>query len=240
MKKTLMIIFVVCFLMTSAFAAEVYIKQNIHTDAFSMMGRNQPAKDQVNHIWLGDNRMAMHGEEQSIIIDLDKKVMDMIQHQNKTYVEMTLPLDIDKYWPAQMSQMFQNMTVSVSPTGETQKVGQWNCKGYDVTMNMMMMEMKLKVWASTDVPFDWKSYNEKMMPQMTQAMMRLGEDAVKEFSKIEGYQIKTEMSMNIGGAAMKTTSEVVEITKKSAPAGTYSAPAGYEKKEMFSMQDMQR
>lgn len=240
MKKTLMVIFVICFLLAPLFAAEVYIKQNTHSDAFSMMGRNQPARDQVNHIWLGDNRMAMHGDEQSIIIDLDKKVMFMIQHQTKTYVEMTLPLDIDKYWPAQMSQMFQNMTVSVTPTGETQKIDQWNCKGYDVTMNMMMMEMKLKVWASPDVPFDWKNYNEKMMPQITQAMMRLSEEAVKEYSKIDGYQIKTEMTMNIGGANMKTTSEVVEITKKSAPAGTYTVPAGYEKKDMFSMQDMQR
>ncbi|GAI78887.1 unnamed protein product, partial [marine sediment metagenome] len=34
--------------------------------------------------------------------------------------------------------------------------------------------------------------------------------------------------------------EVSEITEKSAPAGIYSVPEGYTKKDKFSMMDLQK
>jgi hypothetical protein len=107
-------------------------------------------------------------------------------------------------------------------------------------MKIMMMDMKQKVWASTDVPFDWKAFNEKMLPQFTQAMMNIGGDAMDELLKIKGFQIRTDMSMNMMGADMKSWTEVSEIAEKSAPAGIYSVPEGYTKKDKFSMMDLQK
>jgi len=48
------------------------------------------------------------------------------------------------------------------------------------------------------------------------------------------------MTMNIMGADMKQWTEVVEISKKSASAATYSFPEGYTKKDKFDMADMQK
>ncbi len=42
------------------------------------------------------------------------------------------------------------------------------------------------------------------------------------------------------GAKVHATTEVVEITSKAAPAGTFDPPAGYTKKTTMSMQDLQR
>jgi len=240
MKKTLTIILVLLAFAAFSFSAEVYIQQKTHTDAVEMMGQSQPAKDEINHIWLADNKMATHGTEQSVIIDLNKNKMYMINHQDKTYVEMDLPLDMSKYFPPQFAQMFGSMTVKVTPTSETQKIGNWNCSGYDVAITIMMMTTKQKIWASTDVPFDWNMYSEKMLPKLIQGTMMLGEDSAKEFMKIKGFQIKTESTMNMMGNDIKSTSEVVEITKKNAPAGTFEPPSDYEKKDQFSMQDMQK
>ena len=66
------------------------------------------------------------------------------------------------------------------------------------------------------------------------------QEALDEFKKIDGWQIKTEMSMNMMGAEMKTSTEVVEISEKTPPEGTFSVPAGYTKKEKFTMQDLQK
>jgi hypothetical protein len=107
-------------------------------------------------------------------------------------------------------------------------------------MNIMMMTTKQKIWASTDVPFDWKLYSEEMLPKIIQSTMFLGEESAKEFMKIKGFQIKTESTMNMMGTNVKSTSEVVEISKKNAPAGTFDPPSDYEKRDKFSMQDMQR
>jgi hypothetical protein len=55
--------------------------------------------------------------------------------------------------------------------------------------------------------------------------------------KIEGFQVANEMTMEMMGNKINTTTEVVEIAKKTPPAGVYSVPAGYTKNDKLSMQD---
>lgn len=240
MRKPLTAMFILLFFCGAMLYADVYIKQKAHTDAFSMMGQEMPDKDEFNHMWVGDNRMAVLGAEQSIILNLDDNLMYMIMHQDKSYVEMTLPLDLSQYFPPQVQQMMGNVTVTVNPTDEEAKIGAWDCKRFDVTIDIMMMTIKQKVWASTDVGFDWKDYSERMLPQVTQAMFRLSGDSIKEFEKIEGFQIKTEITMDMMGAEMRSWTEVVEILKKTALSDTYSVPEGYTKKDKFTLMDIQR
>lgn len=236
MRKTAIVIGVILAFTTASFAADVYIKQKFHQDAMAMA--NQPAKDDINHIWIAENKMAMHSTDMSIVIDLDVKKMYWINHKGKSYVEMDLPLDITKYFPPQMAQMMSGVTVKVNPTGETKTISKWKCDGYDVSINIMMMEMNQKIWSSTGVPFDWQAYNDKMLPQFTQAMMRMGPEAFEEFKKIKGFQIRTDMTMSVMGNDMKNWTEVEEISEKSAPAGNYDPPAGYTKKDKIDMMGM--
>lgn len=222
--------------------ADIYVKQLNHTDAISFMGQQQPAKDEYKDMWFGKNKMALHGDDQSFIFNLDENVAYMIYHKKKTYIELKLPLDMSQYLPAEASQMLQmigEISITVTPTGETQKIKEWKCDGYDINMSMMMMNLKMKVWACPDVPIDWKKFSEKML-QMANPTMPLSEKAIQEFMKIKGFQIKTEMSMSMMGADMKSYQEVVELMEKSAPAETYSAPAGYTKQNKLSMEDMRR
>jgi hypothetical protein len=238
--------FVAVFSMILAFAAfaaaDVYVKSMNHTDALSIMGQNQPAKDTVNEQWIGDGLVASISPETSVIINLNKNVMDIINHKTKTYVEAALPLDLAGLMPPQMAQMMQTMmkmTVTVAPTGKNKTFGQWACEEYDVAMNMMMMPMKIKVFATTDVPFDLKNYREKVQMNMLKSQMRLDDASVQEMGKVKGFWIYSETTGEMMGAKIRSTMEVVEISKKSAPAGVYSVPAGYAKQDKFSMQDMQ-
>jgi len=52
--------------------------------------------------------------------------------------------------------------------------------------------------------------------------------------------VATELTADVMGARMRTTTEVVEIVEKPAPAGTFAPPAGYTQKATLSMQDLQR
>lgn len=234
MKRIVMALVVLMVFASLPLSADVYIQQKSHTDAF--MG--QPAKDSVNTMWIGDDKFAMISDEMTIIINLPDQKMYWVNHANKSYVPMDLPLDLSKYFPPQLQQMMKGVSVEVKASGENKTIGKWKCDGYDVDMNIMMMTMKQKVWASTDVDFDWKAYNEKLMPQFTQALFRVGDEMVNEFLKIEGFQIRTEMSMDMMGQSMNQWSEVQEISKKSAPADVYSPPEGYTKKDKFEMGDM--
>jgi hypothetical protein len=238
MKK---IFFVLALVSLSAIfiSADVYIQQKVHTDAFEMMGQKTPAKDEIQNMWIGKNKMAVHGDQQSFVVDQEKKQVLFINHANKSYVAMTLPVDLEQYFPPQFMQMMGNISVTITPTGVTETVGKWKCQIYDMKMSMMMVNMSSKIWATKDVPFDWKKYTQDMFSEFAKVTMRLSDDAMKEILKIQGFQVKSEMSVNVMGADMKTTQEVIEITKKNAPAGTYGAPAGYTKKDKLSMMDMQ-
>jgi len=132
-------------------------------------------------------------------------------------------------------------TVTVTPNGQTKQVGQWKCVGYDAAINMMMMPMHITIWATKDVPFDPKKLMEKGYGQLLRAQSAyLDEASIKEFMKIEGFQVASETTMEMMGNKMHTTQEVVEIVKKTPPAGVYTVPAGYTKNDKLSPQDMQK
>jgi hypothetical protein len=52
--------------------------------------------------------------------------------------------------------------------------------------------------------------------------------------------VATELTADIMGARMRTTTEVIEIAEKPAPAGIFEPPTGYTQKTTLSMQDLQR
>jgi hypothetical protein len=234
---------VMCLLLIlSAFAgADVYIKSKSHTDAFSVMGQSQPAKDETIEQWIGDDKFAHISQEMNSIVDMKKNVMFLISHQDKSYVEAQLPLDFSKLLPKEMAQMAQmmKMTMTVTPNGQTKQIGQWKCSGYDATMQMAMMTMKMTIWASTDVPIDMEKFS-KVYGNVMKAQMRLDDASMQEMMKIKGYWIATETTGEVMGAKMRSTTEVIEISKKSPAASVYTVPAGYTKKDTLSMEAFQR
>jgi hypothetical protein len=241
MKKIVCILSLFLVLASYA-AADVYVKAKQHTDALALMGQNQPAKDEIIEQWIGDDKFAYISSEISSILDMKKNIAYLIMPKEKTYVEAPLPLDLAKLFPPEMSQMMSQMmkmTVSVTPNGQTKTIGQWKCSGYDVTIQMMMMPLKMSVWASTDVPIDMEKYT-KMQSNILKVQLRLDDAAVQELMKVKGYWIATETTAEMMGAKMRITLEVVEITKKSPDASVYSVPAGFTKKDSLTMQDFQR
>jgi hypothetical protein len=140
---------------------------------------------------------------------------------------------------AQMMSQMMKMTVTVTPNGQTKTIGQWNCSGYDVSMQMMMMPMKIAVWASTDVPIDMAQFG-KIYSNVLKAQLRLDDTAVEEMMKVKGYWIATETTGEVMGAKIRSTTEVVEISKKTPDASVYLVPAGYTKQDKLSMQDLQK
>jgi hypothetical protein len=242
LMKKLMLAVILLALAAPAWAADVLVKVKTHTDAMAVMGQTVEATDVVSEVWIGGTKMATVSKDNAFIIDLDKNVAYLVNHANKTYVETALPIDFAKLLPpeaAPMAAMMQ-MAATVTPTTETKKIGQWDCTAYDAALSMMGMTLKLRIWASTQVPFDLATFQAKMMPAVIQGQMRLNAASVAEFAKIKGYQIATETTGDVMGGKLHSTTEVTEMVTKPAPAGTYAPPADYTKNATLSMEDMRR
>lgn len=225
-----------------AFAADVLVRIKTHSDPMAVGGQSQPARDAVAEQWYGPGKTAQTSGDGGFIVDLAKNAVYMVNHRTKSYVPMTIPIDIVKILPPEVAAQapMMQMTATVTPTSETKKVGSWTCTGYDVALTMMGMPMAMRVWASTDVPATLLEFSAKVMPVFLQGQMRLTDASMKEFAKIKGFQVATELTANVMGAQMRTTTEVLEIVEKPAPAGTFEPPAGYTQKSTLSLQDLQR
>ncbi len=230
--------------------ADVYIKQKNHTDGFSIMGQSTPAKDDMFVTWMGKDKARMDmGEEISIIFRLDNKVMYMVNHAEMSYMEMAIggkndilsgftagsDLSEEQAQAKKMMEGFAGMmkpTSTVTETGESQTIKGWNCKKYDMEMSIMGMTTTAEIWATEDIKIDYELYRNltfSLMGSMGQ-VMDMG-DWMEEMKKIKGIVVRQEGTMSMMGSDVKSSQELLEASSKTAPAGTYTVPEGYEKQK---------
>jgi hypothetical protein len=240
--KKLAFLLVLLLAASPAFAGDIFVKVKTHSDAMQAPGRTQPARDDVSEQWYSATRAAQNGRENGFIVDLDKQMAYMVNHGDKSYVELPMPIDLVKVLPPELQAIAPMMQTSatVNAADETRQIGPYKCTAFDVAMTVAGGQLKMRVWASMDVPGDLAAISAKMLPAFIKGTMPMSDASVKEFEKIRGFQIATETTGDIMGAKPHTTTEVVEIAERSAPAGTFEPPAGYTKKTVLSMQDLTR
>ncbi len=226
--------------------AEIYIKQNRHTDAYTVMGQSQLEKDEITVTWLAkDKARTDMGEENSIIILPEKKAMIMLNHKDKTYME--LPFGMDNMMGAmmggeqdeetkkamemakKMAQGFmKSIEAKVTETEETKKIKDWNCRKYVIEVSMPMAgKSTSEAWATEEIKIDprlyWMTANAMMASQQG------FETLLQEMQKVKGVIVYQETKSEVMGSEVRMVEEVVEIAEKAAPAGAYEIPAGYKK-----------
>jgi hypothetical protein len=239
---------IVCVAVPLALQADVYIKQQNHTDGFSMMGQSSPPQDQTFEIWMSPDKARMdQGDEVTIIVRMDEGMMYMLNNKEMKYTEMPIGdasdiltaglagsdmSDEEKAQAEKMMKGFAQMMkpkVSVTATGETQNIKGWNCKKYIMTMEMMGTKSTQEVWATEDIKIDFDMYRALAMSMMSQ--MPGLEDMMKEMEKIKGITVMSTGTTSMMGTDVKSSQELLEVSEKSAPAGAYDVPAGYKKEK---------
>lgn len=224
--------------------ADVKVVQQHHQDGFSMMGQDQPASDENNVTWIGDGKLRMDQGSSSSIVNLTTKKMVIVSHDTKSYNEIDLPIDLASMLPPGMGEQMMAMMkfdVTVTPSTETKKVGPWTATRYDLKMSSSMMNMESVLWASTETPVDYSNYHALYSSVMS---LQPGMDSMmEEMKKIDGYVVdqKATVTMKMmGETSIASSDTVISIEEMDAPAGTYEAPVGFERKEFNYMEMMQK
>ena len=222
--------------------ADSFFKQLVHTDAFEMMGQTTPEKNDITTMWLTEGKAySQTGSESAIIFDAEKGVMYMVDHEKKEYSAVPMDLfgsgnegETENDEMSQMKQMAQtmmgSMEVTVTAADETEKIGDWNCTKYNVTLSMAMMESEQELWATEDIDVDY------MMLQVVgggmMAQMPGFDEVLEKMKQIKGVPVKTIATATIMGKEVVTTTELTEYAEKDAPDGIYDIPKGYKKVKM--------
>ena len=243
-KKAILYSIVISFLLSllilpTQARGDFLIKKKRHTGAVEIMGQKQPAKDEEGATYLGKDRMREdEGTTKSTVVRFDLKKIFIYDHEKKTVTEIDLPVDFDKILPPQAKQMMQMMSVTakVTPTQETQAINEWNCTKYLVEIGISMMgmdmPMKMEMWVTKDTGINLDQYTQFYTEMIS--IQPMFKDFAKEFQKIDGYPVKTEMTMSMMDVETRSLEEVISVEEMDAPAGTYEVPEGFTKTDTYN------
>ncbi len=246
MKIVKILLILILILNTSLLFADIYMKQKTVTSGFSIMGQSQPGEEKIQEIWITDDKIATISETESIIMYNTTNKIVFINHENKSYYDMVMDMesmtagteeDMDEEEKTAMKNMMAsmgNMEITITPTNETQKIGQWHCKKYIQKMKLFTGPMESVIWASDEIDIDYDQYAKFMTSMMAKmpGMQKAMANYMKELKKMKGVAVKTITNTKIMGQEMKSSTELLEYKKSKAPASIFVIPSGYKKAKM--------
>ena len=247
MKKLIVVVILTLFL-PLFLSADIYVKNVERIKVFGMNKEKQQERVEIKEQWFGINKFAQFGKEHSLIVDNNEKKLYFIMPKNKIYFEF--PTDLSKeelleLLPSQIAEAVASVKIAaakVNPSSETKKIANWNCYSTEFEMVIMipainiMPEFKMKIWTTKDLPSDYKKYTkaiDELFERYILGMINIDEDSKRDLAKMEafdGFQIATEITVNIFGSEINIESQCLEVTEKVSPPGIYSVPLEYTKK----------
>jgi len=242
-RKTLTVLLTVL-MIAGAAAADLKVVKMTHRDGFTVMGQTQPAQDEEQTTWIGDDRMHMDQGAKSTIIRLDTNKLIIVDHTEKTYSILDLPINLESLMPAGMAEQMKAMMtfeVTVAPAGESKTVGEWKTQRFDMKMTSKMMTMEATLWASKHPAFDQDAYYR--MAQHVASLQPGMAEVTKEMQKVEGLVVEQEGMMTMtmmGDITVKTSERTTSIEEVDPPSGIYDPPADYTEKPFDFMAQMQK
>jgi len=250
MKKLILVVIFVLILILffSLFlSADVYVKVVERTEAFEMSGKRVPEKVEIKEEWLAKDKFAYFSKDLSIIVNYKKEKLYFIVNKHKTYYEFPLEIDMAKLQellPPKAAEIISSIKITdvkVNHGGQKKKIANWDCREGELEMVFMiqalniMPKFKIKFWTTKDLPFDHKDYSKgvgEFYERVVFRVLNVDENSKKELekmNKMEGFQVASEVTVNMFGSEIKVESQVLEVTEKPAPPGIYSAPKDYTK-----------
>jgi hypothetical protein len=232
--KHIIVVMAILFVTPALLMADTMIRQVEHMDAVDMPGRSIPAQTDTSVAWMKANRARVDKSDTvTFIVHMDDDIAYILNRKEKNYAEISLKQDDDSSaYPGATKNdpMRQMMTISatVTPTDETKKIGDWNCKKYNVDMKLGGLDMKQEIWATEDVKIDYDMFHQASNAMLSQFPGY--EDLMTEMKKLKGIPIQTTINVDMMGNKMTRTINVIEI-KDAEPPGGYDVPEGYTKTE---------
>lgn len=220
------------FLLPLSLTADHLVKKTKQTTEDLSSGMDQNPSTMDGTTWISKNKMRQDdGDATSVIIRLDKNKVFILNHTDKTYSEMDLPLKLEENLTPESKQLIQVMEISssVEETRETEEIKGWKSKKFlaDISISVMGMDMPMtmEIWASKETGIHLKTF--RRFYAVLLSMNPFTKDIVEEFQKIDGYPILTKISMRVKGVETKSQEEVITVEETRAPRGTYDLPSEY-------------
>ncbi|MGH7925048.1 MAG: DUF4412 domain-containing protein [Candidatus Binatus sp.] len=222
-------------------AAGVVITQKQHVTS----GTN--SRDAEQTISVQGNKQKMMTERHTIITDLDKGKMYVLDPQAKTYFEIEFP---PKGQMAAMMAASTNAAMNFKKTGTTREVAGYKCTDYDGGGHMMQGDYTVKECFSTAAPGaeEFAAFEKSMADKLKSAGtteakgeipggVPLALDSSMKMGKVNIPGMAPEQAAKINEMVAKrppvvTSTQVEKIESKKLADSDFVVPSDYTKREL--------
>ncbi|HEY2662688.1 MAG TPA: DUF4412 domain-containing protein [Candidatus Binataceae bacterium] len=192
------------------------------------------------------NKQKMTSGKQSVILDIDKGSVLILNPDNKTYVEAPFPPTGPM---AAMMQSMGGMNLQFKKTGSSKTVAGYHCDEYTGSGSMMMGDYTVTACFSTDAPgaADYSAFDKQMAEKLKgSAMSAMGAPpagvplSLESTTKLKAFQIPgmdPEQAKKLGAAMtgrppIVSTTVATSIKSETIPDEAFVVPAGYTRREI--------
>jgi hypothetical protein len=212
--------------------ADLLLAVKAHTNGMKIGNRVQEPHDAQAKIWLASDRMRRDEGTTSVIVRLDRKKIYLVNHTDRTYSEVAIPVDWSTVVPPRDQDSFQRyiadnqIKATITPSTETRQIHGWGTTRVNLQLtNEHGLRMAAQWWLTKDIPLA-AAYN-----QMNAALASLQPNATdwaQKEGRLDGFPVYQETTIYIGDASSKSVEELVSADNREVPPGTYDVPAGFK------------
>jgi beta-lactamase regulating signal transducer with metallopeptidase domain len=196
-----------------------------------------------SELWIGDERIALHEERRSVILDNRAKKMTYINHRDRTYVEIPLPFVRDQYISEDLKWHYRTAKIDgivKSAKGHRTVLGH-RCSRFEVTSwddigGDRANERTVTAWTTTDIPFDLALYHQLL--DILRRLDNRSSENRRQLDAMRGIQLRLECSEGGFVSNQQIVSEVIELEQKTPPTRVYEIPEGYSQREQLGEKDI--
>ncbi len=223
-------------LIAAPLAADTVVTEKRVRDAFTYGDKEQPKLEQTVTTWFGDGQLRRDEGTTSFLLSAKANTLTILDHEAKTASVLQLPIDMEQYVPEamrpQLRQFRDAMKIesTITPSGTTEKVGNWEAERVDITLSAAAMGMKteLTMWIAKGFEVDRELF--ALAARTMAALQPAAGEFAEKLIALGGYPVRTTTKMSGMGTETTTREEVVSLETKEAPAGWYQIPEGYSNK----------
>jgi len=223
-------------------AAGVVITQKQH------VSNGQNSRDTVQTISVQGNKQKMVTDRHTIITDLDKGMMYVIDPQEKSYFEIEFP---PKGQMAAMMAANAKAAMNFKKAGTSHEIAGYKCSDYNGGGHMMAGDYTIKECFSKDAPGaqEFSAFEKNMasklksagaaepsagevpegVPLQLDSTMKMGNVSIPGMSPEQAAKINEMMK---GRPPVVTSTVVQKIQAQTLAGDMFNVPAGFTKKEL--------
>lgn len=207
------------------------------TDPLDGPGPRRLATADTLSLWLAPDLARRDSRDGSLLVDLERQVLTMVDHRNRTYVSGTtaevfaelaaLADDSTRSRDRKTRQLKSLLDVDarVVDTGDEDVIDGYQCRRWVVEQRFGSQHTTSEVWLTTDLDVDFTLLQRATQPAL--AALPGGEAALAELSRLQGVPVWSTAVMQIMGRQTRSETRLVQAVLDTVPLSFFQPPADY-------------